>query len=626
MREYLFELRKKVNKSQAEIDKILAEKYNLKIGYSAVELGVNWKTLSGERAKILADVLETTPDYIMQCDEKYGGYVGKHFREGHFNEHKVRGNRRIEYDAPLTKDEKLFAEQYIPYAEKIIDILRCNEYRWFLGNRMSYEDFYDIGMIAFLRAVKELSVKKIEQADFMNTLDNPDFFYRHKFSRAIKGAYYKYIRAELTLQRRDFHSAMALDSTISNKDGAESEQYAWVPSKDTPIPILAESSWNLDALYKYLNDRQIIACKLLIADWTVPEIVKGGYATKRDIGVIRFYLRQFKDFGKVFWETEDYKSDATNVHYNFITNKWVVKAMFELKSYSLGAYSDINVALDLHSILHTHLQKGDFLQWYEHHMRPNAYTSIAFTYPLPDEPEIEDIEISKELPKRRGGVEIVHATKDNYKGVSKNRNLYEAFLGRYKLGSYKTFEEALAIRQLAEVHYHSGDLDAWYAEFKMQKAKEKITYTRLDKHDKNGKISYAVIRTYQKKNTNLGRFSYEEAMQVKAMADNHIDAGDFEEWSQKFHADYMDRVNAERRSNLQKMRKTSKFASSYAAVYVICKYVSSKYILLCYDTCGSEHLVCETTDVEEAYKTMDLANEHIEAGDFNAWFADYKNI
>lgn len=41
---------------------------------------------------------------------------------------------------------------------------------------------------------------------------------------------------------------------------------------------------------------------------------------------------------------------------------------------------------------------------------------------------------------------------------------------------------------------------------------------------------------------------------------------------------------------------------------------------------GSEHTIGETTDVEEAYKTMDLANEHIEAGDFDVWLADYKNI
>lgn len=44
------------------------------------------------------------------------------------------------------------------------------------------------------------------------------------------------------------------------------------------------------------------------------------------------------------------------------------------------------------------------------------------------------------------------------------------------------------------------------------------------------------------------------------------------------------------------------------------------------DTKGSEHIIGETANVEEAYKTMDLANEHIEAGDFDVWFADYKNI
>ena len=170
-----------------------------------------------------------------------------------------------------------------------------------------------------------------------------------------------------------------------------------------------------------------------------------------------------------------------------------------------------------------------------------------------------------------------------------------------------------------------SDLDEWYAEFKAQRTKEKITYARLDKHDKNGKISYAVVRNYQRIHTNLGRYSYEEALNVKTLADSHIDAGDFDEWAKIFYAKYKNRIKAERRVNLQKIRHSSKSALPYAAVYAICKYINNGYTLFCYDTSGSEHLLCETSDVEEAYKTMDLANEHIEAGDFNAWFADYKN-
>lgn len=259
---------------------------------------------------------------------------------------------------------------------------------------------------------------------------------------------------------------------------------------------------------------------------------------------------------------------------------------------------------------------------------PTSYVTVAFTYPLPDEHKTDHIEMSEVPVKHRGGIEIIHATKDNPVGVAfaKKRNTYEARLGnKYNLVTYKTFEEVLEIRQIAEVHYHSGDLDEWYAEFKAQRTKEKITYARLDKHDKNGKISYAVVRNYQRIHTNLGRYSYEEALNVKTLADSHIDAGDFDEWAKIFYAKYKNRIKAERRVNLQKIRHSSKSALPYAAVYAICKYINNGYTLFCYDTSGSEHLLCETSDVEEAYKTMDLANEHIEAGDFNAWFADYKN-
>lgn len=629
MREYLFELRKKANKSQAEIDKIFIEKYNLKIGYSSIELGVNWKDLSGDRAIILAGVLETTPEYIISCDKKYGGYVGKHHMLCIDNPHNVRNGRNFKYDAPLSKEEQSLAIEYYPYAQKIIGKLRNQEYYCFLGNVMTYEDFYDVGIIAFLRCIKKLSIKRIEDDSFMSDLEEPDFFYRHCFAKAIKAAYYKYIRAELTLRRKDYHSADILDATIQNKDGDGSEKYNFVPSKDTPIPIISESSWTLDVLYRYLNGQQIIACKLLISGWTPPEIVKGKYATKRDIGIIRFYLLQFKQYGKIIWRTEIFKSDAPNVHYDFTTNKWVVGVMYKAKKYCLGEYPDLNIALDLHNLLHLHLNKGDFLQWYEDHMRPNVYTTKAFTYPLPDNPETENIEIIEPIKKFRGGTKIVHATKDNPKGItySKSRKTYTACLGEaFHLGCYKTFDEALNARNTAEVHYFAGDIDQWYSEFKSKKAKEKIKYTRLDKRNRNGKTFYAVTRNYQRKHTHLGQYSYEDALLVKSLADKHIDDGDFDEWAKVFYEDYKNKLKVKQAANLQKVRDKIKYTSSYIAVYVICKYTPENYILLCFDANGAEHTIGKTVDVEEAYKTMDLANEHIEAGDFDVWLADYKNI
>lgn len=699
MRTYLFELRKKANKTQAEVSEYLSERLGLSVNYSSVEIGKEWRDLSGEKAKALAEIFGTTAENILLLEETQGGFVGKHGYapdEPNF----IRGGRKAEYDKPLTAEEKALAEEYYPYIDKVIDIIRRNEYRCFLGTLMTYEDFYDIGMIAFLRAVKRLSIRQAENSS-MEDMDDPVTFYRYCFARAVKGAYGKYIRAEKTLRRRDFHSARILDSTISNKDGDETELYNFVPSKDLPVSVSAESSWMLDKLYEYLNEKQIAACKLLISDWTAPEIIKQKIATKKDIGIIKFYLEQIKKYGRIRWKAEDFKSDAANVHYDFAIQKWIVAVMYETRKYSLGAYSDINTALDLHTALHYHLQKNDFIQWYEAHMQPNIYKTTAFTYPLPCDLETENVGISCEPTKFRGGAKVTHSTKDDPKGVSyfKSRNVYEVSLGHYGLGYYKNFDEALAIRQLAEEHYYNGDFDIWYENFRAKKSEEQIPYTRMDKRDKDGKVTYMVMRTYKrkivrlgtysydealqvkaladshidegdfdqwaekfyaeyrkksketraeklvtyarlnkfirddtvsyevmraykKKITRLGRYTYDEALQVKALADSHIDEGDFDQWAEKFYAEYQQKVTEQRRERM-KARNTK--AACFTALYVLCKYVVGGYILLCYDEQGQEQQLLETPDAEKAYKTMDLANEHIEAGDFDVWFADYKN-
>ena len=626
MREYLFELRKKANKTQAEINKIFIEKHNCKIPYSYIETGSMWKDLSGKRAEMLAEALETTPDYILECEKRYGGFIGMRHVSYVDNAHRIRNGRCTDYEAPLTKEEQDLAVKYYSYAERIIAICRSRYYKYQLKMLITYEDYYDIGILAYLRSIKKLSIKRIEDAEFMATLDNPDYYYRHWFSKAIKTSYSKYIKSETTLRRKNFYDALILDSTIQGKDDSETEQYNLVPSKDLSVYRIAESTWSLDMLYKYLTETQILACKLLISEWTIPEIIQGDFATKTDIGVIRFYLMQFKQYGKVLWIREKFKSDASNVRYSMSHNRWEVKIVYKSKNYYLGEYADLNTALDLHTLLHFHLQKGDFLQWYESHLKPCKNSPYAFTYPLPDAPE--SIDESCITPKHPNSGKFIHATRENPKGITfyKERNTYAVHFGKYGFGTYKTFDEAFEIRQLAEAHYCSGDFDLWYVDFTEKREKKRLSYASLDKRCYKGKILYAVVRRYNYKTTRLGLYPYDEALQIKALADSHIDAGDIDKWAADFYADYLNKSKVKKYDSMRKTSKAAKSDLSYTAVYVICKYICAKYILLCYDTCGSEHLVCETTDVEEAYKTMDLANEHIEAGDFNAWFADYKNI
>lgn len=686
MREYLFKLREKANKTQAEVEKTLC-KYGVHIRYTAIERGLMWKDMSGNRANILAEALETTPEYIIKCEAEFGGYVGDHYNIPADNPNFLISEQRREYDEPLTSEEKAFAQEYIPFAEKKISDFRSSKFKSALGSLMCYEDFYDIGMLAFLRAVKNISVKMKRNPDLIKKYECPDTFFKHHFSHAIRSAYHSYIKCELALKRKDYHHAMELDSTIDDK--GETDFYEVTPNYDIPVSKQAESSWSLDILYQYLSNKQVYACKLLILGWDSKEIISNGYASKTDIGTIKFYLLQRQKYGKILWKAEDYISSESNVKYNFAINAWLVNLMYKSKHYSLGMYTDLSTALDLRVLAYHHISIGDFPEWHAAHIKLNSYNILAFTYPSPCDNDVDINSLSLTSEKPWGKKEIAKATKDNPVGIKFNptANTYQAKIQRYNLGTYNSFEKAFDVRKTAEKHYTAGDFAEWYENLKSILAKNKA-YVALEKRPNN---KYEVKRFYLGKLTRLGTYTEQKALEVKALADSHVDKGDFDEWAKAFYAEYRaqlqpcayarissctlksgslsyyvartykqvtiglgyygtkeeaekikaladshidkgdfadwaEKFRSDRKAN--KKQKSSGCAPelAFTASYAICKYLCGIYKLLCFDTSGSEHLVCETADVEEAYKTMDLANEHIEAGDFNAWFADYKNI
>lgn len=778
MREYLFELRKKANKTQKEIDRYIFEKYGFKMNYINIELGRLWKSLAGDRAVMLADALDTTPEYILKSEAEQGGYNRYISTSNYDNPHKVKKGRRTEYDEPFTYEEKSLIEEYLPYVDKVIERLKYGRYKSCLDTLMTSADFYDVGILAFLRTVKSLTVQKREDPGYFNTIDELIPFYRLNFSRSIESAYKKYIRGANTAKRKASINALALDAEVM--DGETDEDfYNFIPSRDLPIPVVAESTWTLDKLYSHLNTKQIRICKMLIAGWTTGEVIKHSYASQRDIGVIRFYLEQFKVYGKILWRAEDYKADTPNIHFSFTSLRWKFAVSYKKKKYSMGTYKDLFDALDMQLIAHSHIIAGDFLQWHKAHLTPNSANVMVFTYPLPCDKDIDFSSLPSLSEKPKFDKKITRATKENPVGiyVNKKNGTYDVQMGlKYKLGSCKTFEEALQLRHIAEEHYVIGDLDSWYVNFKAQKEKESITYARLEEKRSNDKgVSYSVVRSCDGKLVYLGRYTYEKAIEVKKLADSHIDAGDFKEWAEafyadylkesapkptyarldktvvngitkyivrgsylknpyrlgtylyeeavkvkaladrhidegdflewskkfkeeykknsphkfntkvvyaridksvkhgktvyevvrtyeckrfrlgayasydeaekikaiadghinagdfnvwavKFYADYQAETKAKRYGKTHKTSKTESLIPTYAAVYVICKYTPENYILLCFDSNGAEHKIGETADVEEAYKTMDLANEHIEAGDFDVWLADYKNI
>lgn len=134
MREYLLELRKKANKTQKAVTEVLY-KYGVHLCYSHIERGLLWKDLSGNRADILAEALETTPEYLLKCEAEYGGYVGDNYRVPADKPNFLISEQRREYDEPLTAEEKVFAQEYIPFAEKRFPPLEIISLRVLWGNQ-----------------------------------------------------------------------------------------------------------------------------------------------------------------------------------------------------------------------------------------------------------------------------------------------------------------------------------------------------------------------------------------------------------------------------------------------------------------------------------------------------------
>jgi len=686
MREYLLELRKKANKTQKAVTEVLY-KYGIHLCYSHIERGLLWKDLSGNRADILAEALETTPEYLLKCEAEYGGYVGDNYRVPADKPNFLISEQRREYDEPLTAEEKVFAQEYIPFAEKKISSFRNYKFKGALGKSMCYEDFYDIGMLAFLRAVKNISVKMKRFPDLIKKYEDPDTFFKHHFSHAIQSAYHSYIKSETTLKRKDYYKTLKLDDTIDDKN--ETDLYEVTPSYDIPVSRQAESSYSLDILYQYLSDSQIYACQLLISGWTSKEIIKNGYASKADVGTIKFYLMQNQKFGKILWRAEDYKSGTLNVNYKFEINRWQVRLKHGPRFYSLGEYLDLNVALDLKTLAYFHISAGDFTEWYAEHIRTNAYNIQAFTYPLPCDNGIDYsfLPVPSEKPRNKS---YQSATKDNPVGIKFNptANTYQVKIQRYNLGTYDSFEKALDVRQTAERYYATENFETWYKELKDILAKAKVTYAILERKSNN---KYEVKRFYLGKYTRLGIYNEQEALKIKELADLHIEEGDFDKWAKNFYAEYRKKLQpcayarissraiksgdirycvertyrqvtvglgyydtkeeaekikavadshidtgdfdewaeqfrSERKANRKHKSGVCMSELAFTASYAMCKYLCGIYKLLCFDTKGSEHIIGETENVEEAYRAMDIANEHIEAGDFDVWLADYKNI
>lgn len=533
MRRYLFELRKKANKTQVEVDAVIRSILGYSPKYGFVEDGSGWKEITPERASALAAALETTPENILELEKTEGGYVGawqKNYRSSdkecvclNVNEHK---------NEPLTEEEKAITAQYYPYARKVTDILRFGKYYFALNKYLDYEDFEDIGMLALIRAVKAVSYQKEHEKRVAEALlDHPDGLYHSYICKVIERELLRHIKAQGAAQRRCRAFESSLDSTVEGKDGDGSELHNFFPDKSQDIFRDTASRLALYSLFKYLDDKQKNICCQLIRGKTKEELIRVHIATGTDIGVIKFYLSQQQKYGKILWKADEYISGQKNVNYRFKNNRWGVSMYYGNKSHSLGEYDDLVTAIDVQRIGESMCIKRTFPEWYERHLKNGV-----FSFSLEDENIDMDTLVSSGNKMRKT---IGEATEDNPCGVryDKEKRHFTAFICGKRLGSFQTQTEALSVRQEAERHIKGGDFDEWYAILKKQNADSRIPPARIKQDKKTG--NYMVTRFCNRHNTNLGTYgTYDEAVKVKELADEHIKGGDFDEWAVKFYADY----------------------------------------------------------------------------------------
>lgn len=631
MREYLFELRKKVGLSQREVSEKMGQRYG------GIEKGRCWAEITVERAALLASALDTTPEFIMENEKSEGGYVGKHdylLTGDTINSIRAGASSKQEaYALPLTKEEQEFAESYHWYAKKIIDILRYQDFSYAREKGwLSYEDFEDVGMLYYLQSVKYIFAIKREKADYFEEISVKDYWYRAVISKRIKHGLSKEIRKVKAVSRRSNTTAFALDKE-KYKDG-EDDFYDFIFAQDIPVSIQAESGWFLHNLYKYLSPEQIEVCGYLISGYSPADLVRNKISTLIEIGKIKFYLIQMQKYGRVLWTADEYISGEKGVSFNFYLNKWEVGKYYKKKVYALGAYTDLVTAIDVSRLAEYHCVQDDFNLWYKNHLQPNVYSELAFTYPmdLADDIDLLNSDFNSIKINMNTRHTMEKATLDKPVGCQRMRpgsSSWMASVGKKSLGAFKSLEEAIDARNLAIDHIRLGDFEQWFAKYKEEKKKSQ--FPPLHSYYHKEKNAYHVEHVFNRKRTVFGYYNSEEAAAaIVELGNTHIKKGDFFEWAAAFNAERKSKENKpagkpkktrlkQKVTDLVEVKDISiEPSAADAAVLSVIKGIRGQWQVLC----GSELLAAYNRETL-ALQVKQLAEMAIADGTFEIFKANF---
>ena len=248
------------------------------------------------------------------------------------------------------------------------------------------------------------------------------------------------------------------------------------------------------------------------------------------------------------------------------------------KHYHLGTYETREEALTIRREAIEHIRNNDFSDWYSRWK--DGYKP----------PEV---------------VRIVDATK----GIRRQNGRFCPFLRNKYMGAFESFDEAVAVRAEGIAHIAAGDFDEWLEERRAGfPTKQKAVFNI--KKDGNKYRLFAKIKPNPRYKSLGTYWDREEAEKVKAQAQEHVDAGDYDSWREEL-------MKAIGRPARQKgegrypcptvhIRKNNRFAA---------RVQTGPHSTFSAGTYASR---------EEAEKASQLAVEHVRAGDFDEWFSAVK--
>ena len=607
MRLYLEELRSKIGLNSVEMDKRLYGLTGTKLKCRTIETGHYWSEITPERAQILANAYQTTPEKILALELAEGKWEGRNY----FGVSTQKYDASI-YDKALTIEEKEIAERLFEWLQRVISHMKYDRYSSYVReNIVSLEDIEESAYIGFLRGIKALTKTKETDVDYISTLDDYAIECYEKWY--LRRKIYTAVRAEIdkanSQKRRGYTYAKRLEGGLS--EGADidddSDLYEFIPDRSLSVERRAESSCMLSMLYKHLTVKQIEICSLLIEGYSKKYLICTKAASPSDIGIITFYLQQIIRYGKVRWEESGYVSGSANVRYNFPDNMWVVTMSYEGRRYSLGLYEDLNIALDVQVVANALRASGEFVSWYERHLLYNHLTGTnTFTYPLPgDEEEYSELcnRDVRRIFKKSASVDATYGVR-----FLKKHNSYEVCYGADKIGRTKTFEEGLALRKTAEEMDRLGEYDKWLAELRFKKHNPKRPNATIRPDKRRGGYTVSRYIPENKKEVYIGLFkTLEEAEKIRDEINDAVQNGKFAEW----HTSYKEKRGIiEPRDDGLILTRIIQTTRDKKTRYEVVRSIKGR----CHPL-----LVFATESKQEAEKMSELANAHILVGDFETW-------